>query len=187
MPDVIPLLAEKDKDGDLDNNSATVAVSDLTFGDDEMSQAMNLNSETTIDAGDFLAFYTDINSETLFYGEIQSVTVSGEDYILDYVPVSWEEIQIAMDVYRTEKVDGNELLEDTDRGEFEDEIEQQAVESGFANEVVERIAEAAMQTESFEELEQSLSNDLGAGISLQPNTNINKIMPFAGGKPGRRA
>lgn len=185
MPDVIPLLAEKDKDGDLDNNSATVAVSDLTFGDDEMSQAMNLNSETTIDAGDFLAFYTDINSETLFYGEIQSVIVSGEDYILDYVPVSWEEIQIAMDVYRTEKVDGNELLEDTDRGEFEDEIEQQAVESGFANEVVERIAEAAMQTESFEELEQSLSNDLGAGISLQPNTNINKIMPFAGGKPGR--
>ena len=56
------------------------------------------------------------------------------------MPVSWEEIQIAMDVYRTEKVDGNELLEDTDRGEFEDEIEQQAVESGFANEVVERIA-----------------------------------------------
>ena len=103
MPDVIPLLAEKDKDGDLDNNSATVAVSDLTFGDDEMSQAMNLSSETTIDAGDFLAFYTDINSETLFYGEIQSVTVSGEDYILDYVLVSWEEIQIAMDVYRTEK------------------------------------------------------------------------------------
>lgn len=49
-------------------------------------------------------------------------------------------------------------------------------------EVVERIAEAAMQTESFEELEQSLSNDLGAGISLQPNTNINKIMPFAGWK-----
>ena len=60
----------------------------MTFGDDEMSQAMNLNSETTIDSGDFLAFYTDINSETLFYGEIQSVTVSGEDYILDYVPVS---------------------------------------------------------------------------------------------------
>ena len=58
------------------------------------------------------------------------------------MPVSWEEIQIAMDVYRTEKVDGNELLEDTDRGEFEDEIEQQAVESGFANEVVERIADA---------------------------------------------
>ena len=46
------------------------------------------------------------------------------------------------------EVDGNELLEDTDRGEFEDEIEQQAVESGLQMSV-ERIAEAAMQTESL--------------------------------------
>ena len=70
MPDVIPLLAEKDKDGDLDNNSATVAVSDLTFGDDEMSQAMNLNSETTIDSGDFLAFYMGRFKALPFQGRI---------------------------------------------------------------------------------------------------------------------
>ena len=45
----------KDRDGDPDNHSVTVAVSELTFGDDEMSQALNLDESTTVDPGDYLA------------------------------------------------------------------------------------------------------------------------------------
>ena len=41
MPDVLPLSMDKDQDGDPDNNSVTINVSDLTFGDDAMSQAMD--------------------------------------------------------------------------------------------------------------------------------------------------
>ena len=49
MPDVLPLSMDKDQDGDPDNNSVTINVSDLTFGDDAMSRAMDLDSETTVD------------------------------------------------------------------------------------------------------------------------------------------
>lgn len=41
----------KDQDGDPDNHSVTVTVSELTFGDDEMSQALNLDESTTVDPG----------------------------------------------------------------------------------------------------------------------------------------
>ena len=58
-PDVFPMEKSKDRDGDPDNHSVTVAVSELTFGDDEMSQALNLDESTTVDPGDYLALYTD--------------------------------------------------------------------------------------------------------------------------------
>lgn len=50
-PDVFPLEKSKDQDGDPDNHSVTVAVGELTFGDDEMSQALNLDESTTVDPG----------------------------------------------------------------------------------------------------------------------------------------
>lgn len=63
----------KDQDGNSDNHSITVAVGELTFGDDEMSQALNLDESTTVDPGDYLALYTDLNSGTPEYGEITKV------------------------------------------------------------------------------------------------------------------
>lgn len=50
-PDVFPLEKSKDQDGDPDKHSVTVAVCELTFGDDEMSQALNLDESTTVDPG----------------------------------------------------------------------------------------------------------------------------------------
>lgn len=50
-PDVFPLEKSKDQGGDPDNHSVTVAVGELTFGDDEMSQALNLDESTTVDPG----------------------------------------------------------------------------------------------------------------------------------------
>lgn len=81
MPDVLPLSMDKDQDGDPDNNSVTINVSDLTFGDDAMSRAMDLDSETTVDEGDYLALYTGTMGENesgtvSLYGEITSVLLS---------------------------------------------------------------------------------------------------------------
>lgn len=166
MPDVLPLSRSKDMDGQPDNNSVTVAKSDLTFGNDEMSRALQLDGNTKVDEGDYLALYTDTDSGTPDYGEITSVSTSGDQYIVGYRPVTWDEVQETMDVYRKENVEGDELLEDTDREKLEEDIETQAADSGFATEVVENIADAAMKTESFEELEKSLQEDLGADISL---------------------
>lgn len=188
MPEVLPLSREKDLDGLPDNNSVTVAKSDLTFGDDEVSKALELDSNTTVDVGDYLALYTDINSGTPSYGEITSVAQSGNQYIVAYTPVTWEEVQNTMDVYRKESVEGDELLEDTDRAKLEQDVEEQAVDSGFATEVVENIAAAAMETDSFEELEQSLQEDMGASVSLQSLTEENAadygMLRRAAGKAG---
>ena len=43
---------------------------------------------------------------------------------------------------------------------LEEDIETQAVDSGFASEVAERVADAAMETESFEELQEFLSRKI---------------------------
>ena len=172
MPDVLPLSMDKDQDGDPDNNSVTINVSDLTFGDDAMSQAMDLDSETTVDEGDYLALYTGTMGENesgtvSLYGEITSVLLSEGKYIVSYIPVSEEDMRQTMDVYQKENVEGEDLLEDTDVQELEEDIETQAVDSGFASEVAERVADAAMETESFEELQESLKEDMNADIMVQ--------------------
>lgn len=172
MPDVLPLSIDKDQDGDPDNNSVTINVSDLTFGDDAMSQAMDLDSETTVDEGDYLAIYTGTMGENesgtvSLYGEITSVLLSEGKYIVSYIPVSEEDMRQTMDVYQKENVEGEDLLEDTDVQELEEDIETQAVDSGFASEVAERVADAAMETESFEELQESLKEDMNADIMVQ--------------------
>ena len=172
MPDVLPLSMDKDQDGDSDNNSVTINVSDLTFGDDAMSRAMDLDSETTVDEGDYLALYTGTMGENgsgtvSLYGEITSVLLSGERYIVSYIPVSEEDMRQTMDVYQKENVEGEDLLEDTDVQALEEDIETQAVDSGFASEVAERVADAAMETESFEELQESLKEDMNADIMVQ--------------------
>ena len=172
MPDVLPLSMDKDQDGDPDNNSVTINVSDLTFGDDAMSQAMDLDSETTVDEGDYLAIYTGTMGENesgtvSLYGEITSVLLSEGKCIVSYIPVSEEDMRQTMDVYQKENVEGEDLLEDTDVQELEEDIETQAVDSGFASEVAERVADAAMETESFEELQESLKEDMNADIMVQ--------------------
>ena len=129
-PDVFPLEKSKDQDGDPDNHSVTVTVSELTFGDDEMSQALNLDESTTVDPGDYLALYTDLNSGTAEYGEITKVEQSGSNYILAYQTISLEEMQAAMDVYQKDQVEGDDLLEETDRENLEEQIQVQAMESG---------------------------------------------------------
>ena len=172
MPDVLPLSMDKDQDGDPDNNSVTINVSDLTFGNDAMSRAMDLDSETTVDEGDYLAIYTGTMGENesgtvSLYGEITSVLLSEGKYIVSYIPVSEEDMRQTMDVYQKENVEGEDLLEDTDVQALEEDIETQAVDSGFASEVAERVADAAMETESFEELQESLKEDMNADIMVQ--------------------
>ena len=74
------------------------------------------------------------------YGEITSVLLSEGKYIVSYIPVSEEDMRQTMDVYQKENVEGEDLLEDTDVQALEEDIETQAVDSGFASEVAERVA-----------------------------------------------
>ena len=165
MPDVLPLDITKDTDGDPGNNSVTVAMAELTF--DDSSDNPTLSADTTVDEGDYLALYTDINNPgTLSYGKITSVLMSDGKYIITYQSQTWEDVKAAMDVYTTEPVSGQDLLGDTDVAAFESNIEAQAYASGFANEVAEQIAELTLRTESFAELERTLGEELNANVEI---------------------
>ena len=167
MPDVLPLDLSKDQDGDTENNSVTVELSVLTF-DGSVSQNSALSADTTVDEGDYLALYTDINNQnTCTFGKITSVHLAEGNYILDYEPQTWEEVQAAMDVYATEPISGKDLLGDTDVEALESDIEAQAIASGFANDVAEQIGEMTIRTDSFAELEKSLGEELKANVEIQ--------------------
>lgn len=166
MPDVLPLDLAKDQDGDAGNNSVTVDLADLAFGGDELSRQLGLDEDTTVDEGDYLALYTDMSSGTPSYGKIIEVVSDDGKYIITYEPQSWEEVQAAMDVYGTEPVDGEALLENANVSALEQNIEEQAVTSGFADLVAGQVSEMAMRTESFEDLQKLLEDELGADVEI---------------------
>ena len=79
---------------------------------------MDLDSETTVDEGDYLALYTGTMGEngsgtvSSLMERITSVLLSGERYIVSYIPVSEEDMRQTMDVYQKENVEGEDLLEE---------------------------------------------------------------------------
>ena len=186
MPDVLPLQADKDQDGDAENNSVTVFITDLTFGDDEMSRALQLDADTTVDEGDFLAFYTDMTSGAApTYGRIKSVLIEDDKYIITYETVTWETVQSSMDAYTKEPVDGEVLLAGTDIQQMEADIQMQAIESGFAEEVANQIAAMAMNTPSFAKLEEDLEAELGADVAVTYAADIPVTYAVTGGTTGK--
>ena len=167
MPDVLPLDITKDQDGDPGNNSVTVDLSELAFDGSSISQNAMLSADTTVDEGDFLALYTDRNDQsTLSYAKITSVLLSNGQYIIAYQPQTWEDVKAAMDVYTTESVNGKDLLDGTDVQALESNLEAQAVESGFAEDVAEQIGEMTLRTDSFAELEKELGKELKADVKI---------------------
>ncbi len=167
IPEILPLDKKSDTDGDAENNSVTVPVSAMSFGSGEISENLGLDEDSEPNTGDYLAIYEDIkDSDSLVYGKITSVDLQNGEYIITYDVVSYEAVQIAMDLYKTENISGEDLIEGEDIEGLEAKVEEEAVSSGFVDEVASRIAEVAMQTESFAELQSELSDELDADISV---------------------
>lgn len=172
MPDILPLDIAKDQDGDPGNNSVTVDMSELTFTG-SVSQNTALSADTTVNEGDFLALYTDVNDQsTLSYGKITEVILSEGQYIIAYEPQDWEAVEAAMDVYTTQPIEGKDLLDDTDVHSLESNLEAQALASGFADDVAEQIGEMTLRTDSFAELEKELGKELKADVQISMSDDI---------------
>ena len=152
-PDVLPVKSDADTDGDPNNNSITVTVA--TFVYDSTYANMGLDATTTVDPGDYLAFYTGEHEsgKLTSYAKILGVGQTGVDqetYIISYTPVAPETVLASMDIYneREEKVEltGEEIRE------IEADMEMQAINSGFADEAAEYLVALAMETDGFQEL-----------------------------------
>lgn len=149
-PDVLPVNRDKMTGG---SNTLTLPESDLDFSGPDFAD-MGLNSDTTIDEGDFLAFYDGSleDGSNLTYGKITGVQENNEDdtYTITYADVSESEVYASMDIYTEE----NREIELTDEQirEIEQDILTQAVESGFVDEAAEYLTALALETDGFQEL-----------------------------------
>ena len=152
-PDVLPVSATYQEDG-----TARVPKSEMDFTDDKYAE-VGLSSQTSIDVGDFLLFYSGDfgkSATSAGYGKITGVSTDGDDYVLTYEDATEADVLSAMDVYTTREGVKPDLT-DEQVAEMEADMERQARESGFAEAAAEYLAELAVQTDGF----QQLSDDMG--------------------------
>ena len=153
VPDVLPVKAKckVDQTGNTsDGYTIFVPVAELTFT--AASGVENLDENTTVDVGDFLAFYTgeSYTTETAAsdgYGRITAVDYTtdelGSDYYqLTYTDATKDDVLSSMDVDTTDPISGDEMLDGVDTDKLEEQIARQAIESGFAQTVADRISVA---------------------------------------------
>ncbi len=158
-PDVLPIPNGADTDGNPHNNSLTVNEAVMQFLDDKYTP-LQLDSQTTVDVGDFLAFYEgefSPNLQVIGYAYITSVINEDGEMIITYTDAALEQIISAMDMYNTDSLDGETILEDVDIAAMEAKIEQQARDSGFAEEAAMHLADLALKTDSFTKLSEDLN------------------------------
>lgn len=162
-PDVLPMPEAADTDNDA--NTITVENKYLDYSADIYSYN-NLDSQTIVQAGDFLAFYTgdygvdsgDNAAKLTGYGKITKVKENNNDTTtITYIVVSWEEVESCMDVYTEEEMSAQELLEGVDTEEIESEIEQQAVDSGFVEEAAMYLTSLSLATDNFNALSNNIN------------------------------
>lgn len=159
-PDILPVSVNADTDGNANNHSITIPVSAMTYTDDHFALA-GLDSQTTIDVGDYISFYSGtlqdngmLSSDGTLqgYARITSVEKIAETYIITYETVSLAEVQKSMAAYKKESIESEDLLEGVDVQAIERNVEKQARESGFAEEAGMYLAALALETDSFTRL-----------------------------------
>lgn len=162
-PDILPLP----ESADTDNNANTVTVENkyLDYSAD-IYFYNNLDSKTSVDAGDFFAFYTgdygvssgDNAAKLTGYGKITKVKENNNDTTtITFIKVNWENVKSCMDVYTEKEMSASELLEGMDTSDIESEIEQQAMDSGFAEEAALYLTSLSLATDNFNELNKNMN------------------------------
>ncbi|WP_179218642.1 InlB B-repeat-containing protein [Saccharibacillus sp. O23] len=151
-PDVLPVNVSADTDGDPDNHSITVETAAMNYSD-SVYEPFGLNELTTADVGDFIGFYEGefaVNgSEVKSYGRITSITPAAEMDIITYTDATIEEIENVFNIYQQQTIKGEDLLSKQDIAQLEEQIEQQARDSGFVNEAADYLSDVAMDTQAF--------------------------------------
>ena len=136
------IIAQKDilpipDDGTFDDGTVTVSRSDLDFSAPFWEQ-LKLDASTTVNEGDFLAFYKGeagnlLAAESTGYGVVEGVTVSGNSVTITYRAVTSDEILEAYDMFST-KNDIEIPLEEGYDEQVRAAAEEQILESGFIDE-----------------------------------------------------
>ncbi len=163
-PDILPLPEAADTDSDA--NTVTVDNKYLDYSADVYSY-INLDSQTTVDVGDFFAFYSgeygvesgDNAARLTGYGKIVAVSTNDDNNTttITFISVTWEDVEGCMDVHTEQEMTAEQLLEGVNTDEVESEIEQQAIDSGFADEAATYLTSVALATDNFNKLNENIN------------------------------
>ena len=151
VPDVLPVKASRKDTAASSSHTILVPVEELTFT--ASTKLEKLDESTTVDVGDFLAFYTgsgytDENAVSDGYGRITAVDHTTDEntgvacYQLTYTDATEDDVLSSMDVDTTDPISGDAMLDGVDTEKLEKQIARQAIESGFAQAVADRISSA---------------------------------------------
>lgn len=158
-PDVLPIDIDAG-DGTtkwtLDGSSVRIDNDKLNFSTGY--EKMGLNAETSVDVGDYLAFYTGVfgqdSAQDEAYGEILTITVGKDSTTITYREADESEIMSAMDLYDETQLTEGELEKtiDENKEEIQRIIEAQLKESDFFDDAGEYLAELALQTDEVRDV-----------------------------------
>lgn len=174
LPDVLPVFVGAGHTLDSLNigdttGSFTESMTSLNFA---RYADMGLSADTIVDVGDYLALHEvalDIAEEDdVVYAEVTSVSMNGDVVTVDFTRTSADAMQNSTGYNSNNEIDGDTLLEGVDVAEVQQEIEQQMIDSGFANDAAVYFAALATTTEGFQEVVGS-DADLLAKAAILPN------------------
>lgn len=180
-PDVLPVSVDADTDNDPDNHSITVEQTVMNYSD-SMYEPLGLDELTTVDVGDFIGFYEGGFAQSDFvatgYGRITSITPAAEMNIITYTDATLDDVTSAFDLYQKQAIEGEELLSKDQIAQLEEQIEEQALDSGFVDQAAEYLSELAMETEEIQKINaqasRALSGDSGR-VSVENLTVVAKL------------
>lgn len=159
-PDILPI--------DIDNGDGTTGWSEdgteVTVDNDKLSfsdsiyEKMGLSSDTTVDVGDFLAFYTgnfgQDDAQDIEFGEIKEIIVNGDITIIRYEVVSLDKVMSSMELYdETEPSNAEiEAIIEENKDEIQQIIEDQIVQGDFFDNVGKYLAKLTLETDEVREV-----------------------------------
>ena len=180
-PDMLPMPVG----ADLDASPATVTVEEryLDYSGDFYAQ-MELDSQTKVEPGDYLVFYTgDLTvtsgenaAERTGFALITKVTDNGDGTVtIACEETSWEAVESSVDLYTEDTLTAEEMLAGVNTDALEAQIEQQAYDSGFAEEAAQYLASLALATDNFTRLSENMNLEdykvvLTEGEAVSPET-----------------
>ncbi len=165
LPDTLPLKASDllsyDPTGSFTENTAELDFSAYS--------EIGLDQNTTVDKGDFVVISGADNN--VVYGKVTEVSGIGGVTSVTFAPTTIEDMKkTTMDYYTKDDISGNTMLKGVNVAQVENQLEQQAIESGFAEQALVYLASVATKTEGFKAM-------AGADDFIMTDENGNVIDP----------
>jgi len=160
-PDVLPIDVDENDGttGWQEKGTSVIIDNDKLDFSDTKYEIVGLSSETTVDVGDFIAFYTgdfgDDNAQDLVYGEITKIIDNKNGTTtINYKEIKEDRIMSAMDMYDETKINQDKLKAALTENEdmIIEIVEAQLKDSKFFDEAGEYLAKLALKTDEVREV-----------------------------------